>query len=152
MRILWKVNVVNALKDAGNGVESSNSRESYSARIYIKRKDADEELGKLHQANTALAELGIHLSVGPSRNQDRKNFLTCVLNVHIDHEISSRGAGRHAEDSGYTLEDVEQMIAEGLSPQQIAEKLGMSLATYYRRRKKAATLKEKGHNATRIPF
>ena len=131
---------------------SGLDRDSFSASIYVKRQDAAEELRKIQQANVALAELGIRLSVNPSRNQYSKSFLACVLNVHIDREITSRGAGRHAEVSGYTLENVEQMLAEGLSPQRIAEIMGMSLATYYRRRKKAVELKEVGHKPDSIPF
>ena len=131
---------------------SGLDRDSFSASIYVKRQDAAEELRKIQQANVALAELGIQLSVNPSRNQYSKSFLACVLNVHIDREITSRGAGRHAEVSGYTLENVEQMLAEGLSPQRIAEIMGMSLATYYRRRKKAVELKEVGHKPDSIPF
>ena len=124
----------------------------FSARIYIKRKDETEEMNKLHQAEVALEKFGIRLSVGPSRYQDSKGFLACVLNVHIDSEITSRGAGRHTEVSGFTLEDVDHMLADGLSPQEIADKGQMSLATFYRRRKKALALKDAGHIAANIPF
>ena len=124
----------------------------FSARVYIKRKDETKEMNKLHQAEMALMKLGIRLSVGPSRYQDSKDYLACVINVHIDREIASRGAGRHAQASGLTLEDVEQMLADGLSPQEIAGNAQMSLATYYRRRKKALSLLSQGYLAADIPF
>ena len=124
----------------------------FSARIYIKRNEAVKELDKLHQAEMALVKYGVRLSVGPSRYQDNKNFLACVINVHFDNEVISRGAGRHAEVSGLNLEDVESMLASGLSPREIAEQAQMSLATYYRRRKKALSLQSQGHLPADIPF
>ena len=141
------------VKDNESGVESHElHNDRFSARIYIMRKDETEEMNKLHQAEVALEKFGIRLSVGPSRYQDSKGFLACVLNVHIDSEITSRGAGRHTEVSGFTLEDVDHMLADGLSPQEIADKGQMSLATFYRRRKKALALKDAGHIAANIPF
>ena len=124
----------------------------FSVIIYIRRKDETDALNRLHQAEMALTKYGIRLSVRPGRYQDSKTFLAYVLNVRIDSEITSRGAGRHTEVSGFTLEDVDHMLAEGMSPQEIANKVKMSLATYYRRRKKALALKNDGFIAANIPF
>ena len=137
-----------------NGVVSHehHNNEHFSARIYIKRKDELKELNDLHQAEMALLKMGVRLSIGPSRYQDSRNFLACVINVSIDRNIASRGAGRHAEASGLNLEDVENMLAVGISPQEIAENAHMSLATYYRRRKKALSLLNKGFLPSDIPF
>lgn len=124
----------------------------FSATIYIKRSEKKEEFRKLYDAESALAPFGIRLSVGPSRYQDNKSFLACVLNVHIDREITSRGAGRHSAESGLSLENVERMIAENMSPQEIADKIGFSLATYYRHMKKAMMQKGAGRRSSEIPF
>ena len=124
----------------------------FSARIYIKRSEEREELRKLYNAASALAPFGIQLSVGPSRYQDSKSFLACVLNVHIDREITTRGAGRHSVESGLSLEDVEHMIAENMSPQVIAGNIGFSLATYYRHMKKAMVQKDTGRQSSEIQF
>ena len=124
----------------------------FSTRIYIKRSEEREELQKLYNAELALVPFGIQLSVGPSRYQDSKSFLACVLNIHIDHDITSRGAGRHSAKSGLSLEDVERMIAENESPQKIADKIGFSLATYYRHIKKAMVQKNAGRRPSEIPF
>ena len=135
------------------GMESSEvSCNSFSARIYIKRKDEVEELKKIHKARLALEALGVQLSVGPGRCQDSRGFLACTLSIHIDREITSRGAGRRIADSGFTLEDIERMLAQGCSAQKIADKAGMSLATYYRHLKKSQIMKNKGYKAANIPF
>ncbi len=128
------------------------SPDHFSARIYIKRSEEKEEMRKLYAAESALAPFGVRLSVGPSRYQDNRSFLACVLNVHIDREITSRGAGRHSAESGLSLENVERMIAENMSPQEIATKIGFSLATYYRHMKKAMIQKNAGRRPSEIPF
>lgn len=138
----------NALTETGQRTNLNN----FSARIYIKRSDENEEMRKLYDADLALAPFGIRLSVGPSRYQDSKSFLACVLHVQIDREITSRGAGRPAIASSLTLEDVEQMMEDGMSPQEIADEMRFSLATYYRHMKKAMERKEDGGAASKIPF
>lgn len=138
-----------------NPLEGTGQRpnpNNFSARIYIKRSEENEELQKLYNADLALAPFGIRLSVGPSRYQDSKPFLACVMHVQIDREKISRGAGRHAMASSLTLEDVECMMADGLSPQEISDKVGFSLATYYRHMKKAMEQKEDGRDASKITF
>ena len=107
---------------------------------------------KLYQARIALAALGIEFSVGPNRHQDAAGFQACTLSIRIDREITSRGAGRHATPSEFTLADVENMEKDGLSSRQIAENVNMSMANYYRRRKKAIALKESGRSSEDILF
>ena len=144
------------MQDTGSNLKVMESSEEscnfFHARIYIKRKDEVEELNKIHKAGLVLEALGVHLSVGASRYQDSKGFLACTLNISVDRETTSRGAGRHPADSGFTLGDIERMLAQGCSPQKIANKAGMSLATYYRHLKKSQSLKNKGYKAENIPF
>lgn len=137
-----------ALVEADQGMTTNR----FSARIYIKRSEEKEVLWKISNAESALAPFGIQLSVGPSRYQDSKSFLACVLNLRINHEITSRGAGRHAVETSLSLEDVESMIAQNMSPQEIADNVGFSLATYYRHMKKAIDRKETGQKPSEIPF
>ncbi len=143
------------MNDAGAN-KKENYAEAYpdvfTARIFIKRTEEVEELNKIQKATEALAPLGIQLSVGPNRQQGLRGYLACTLNIHIDREITSRGAGRRAVTTDLYLSDVEQMLAEGLSPQEVASKAEMSLATYYRHLRKAELLKEKGEKPTKIKF
>ncbi len=99
-----------------------------------------------------LYKYGIQFSVGYSRYQDSKNFVSCVVSVHFDREKLSRGAGRHAKTSGLTLADVEGMIAKNMSPQEIADKIGYSVATFYRHLKKAMEQKGTGVDPDYILF
>ena len=124
----------------------------FYARVFIKRTEEVKELIKIQKATEALAPLGIHLSVGPNREQGFKGYLACTLSIHIDRETTSRGAGRRAVATGLCLSDVEKMLAEGAAPQEVANKVGMSLATYYRHLKKAELQKEEGKESTKIRF
>jgi hypothetical protein len=143
------------MKDAGANEKENFTQahpDVFSARIFIKRTEEEKELNKIQKATEALAPLGIRLSVGPNRQQGFRGYLACTLNIHIDREITSRGAGRRAVTTDLYLSDVEKMLAEGISPREVASKAEMSLATYYRHLRKAKLLKEEGERPTKIKF
>ena len=132
-----------------------NKPERLSASIYIKRSEEKEQLQKLHEIETELYKYGIQFSVGYSRYQDSKNFVSCVVSVHFDRKKLSRGAGRPELISGLTLAEVESLIAQYKykSPQEIAKMVGgYSVATFYRHMKKAKELKENGVDPDYILF
>ena len=128
------------------------STDHFTACIYVKRSEEADTMRKIHQMTMALSQHGILLSVGPNRRQGIKNFITCTLSVSIDHEVTSRGAGRHVSVSEFTLEDVESMLSNGETPKKIADRIGISLATYYRHMKKAKEIRDAGRNASNIHF
>ena len=120
--------------------------------IYVKHSEETNVMRKLHEMEMELLKLGIHFSVSPNRNQGFKNFLACTLSVTIDREITSRGAGRKPIESGFSLADIETLVSQGNSPEEIAADLGMSRATYYRHLVKAKELQNSGKNAANISF
>lgn len=123
-----------------------------TARIYVKRAEEREELTKIEQANRELAKYGISISCGPGRKQDSKTFLACALTITINNDSISRGAGRRATKTSYTLAEIEGMIEDHLTAEEIATRAGLSIASYYRHLRKARERKGAGEQAEKISF
>ena len=75
-----------------------------------------------------------------------KAFVHYIIDLNVDYSILSRGAGRPQVASDYTLEEVEKMLQKGMSSEEIANLLHMSLSSFYRRLKKARTEKSIIHS------
>jgi hypothetical protein len=83
-----------------------------------------------------LASHGIRLSCSPSRNQGRRGLKRYTLIFHVDKETAGRGAGRKEAVARYGMDEAIRQEKAGKEKRVIAEEMGISLATYYRRRKK----------------
>lgn len=129
-----------------------NGYKVITARIYIKRTDEREELMKIEQANRELSKYGINISCGQWRKQDNKTFLACALSITINNDSLSRGAGRRASETSYTLAEIESMIADHLTAEDIATRAGLSIASYYRHLRKAREREQAGEQPETISF
>ena len=114
--------------------------------VYLPIVEEKVTLKKINEFNQIINKYGIFLGVCPSRNQDRKAFVHYIIDLNVDYSILSRGAGRPQVASDYTLEEVEKMLQKGMSSEEIADLLHMSLSSFYRRLKKARTEKSIIHS------
>ncbi len=72
----------------------------------------------------------------PGRNQGRKGLKRYALMIEIEVETSGRGAGRKPLECGVDMAEAIRMEEQGIDKGKIAGQMGVSLATYYRERKK----------------
>lgn len=105
-------------------------------QVLIEDKDEQDMLKKEVQLNEVLMKHGIQFSCAPSRNQGRKGLTRYTLSIIFDQETIGRGAGRKPAECVISMEEALQMEEAGEEKKQIAEKMGVSLPTYYRKRKK----------------
>ena len=89
--------------------------------------------------NETLAGQGIRLSCAPSRNQGRRGLIRYSLIFRMDKEIAGRGAGRKEKAACYEMDESIRQEEAGKDKRSIAKEMGISLATYYRRRRKYMT-------------
>ena len=85
--------------------------------------------------NNILIKHGVNISFAPSRNQGRKGLTRYSLVITIHPEIAGRGAGRKPIPCAINMEEAIRLEEQGESKASVAEKMGISVATYYRRRK-----------------
>ena len=83
-----------------------------------------------------LAKHGIFFSLSPSRNQGVSGYVRYSMAVSFDPEIIGRGAGRKPKDCPIDMEEALQKEASGEDKREIASQMGISISTYYRKRKR----------------
>ena len=110
--------------------------ERASATVYVGREDEGRMLALEEKMNGLLLKHGIRISCSPSRNQGRKGLRRYALIIEVDGDTSSRGAGRKPAECGMRMAEAMKMEEQGIDKSKIAEQMGVSLATYYRKRKK----------------
>ena len=110
-----------------------------SLQVLIEHEDEQDMLRKQAELNEKLLKHGIMFSCAPSRNQGRKGLTRYTLAIVFDKETIARGAGRKPIECCITMEEAIKMEKDGKSKNVIAEKMGISLPTYYRKRKKYLT-------------
>ena len=94
--------------------------------------------------NEKLSKYGVKMVCSHSRNQGRKGLTRYALTIHLDEETAGRQAGRKKLETAYGMDTALAFEATGRDKKSIAEEMGISLASYYRRRKEY--LKEGGSN------
>ncbi len=105
-------------------------------QVLMDRAEEQEMLGKEAELNKELMKHGIMFSCAPSRNQGRKGLTRYTISITFDKETIARGAGRKAVECGITIDEAIRLENAGEDKAAIAEKMGISLPTYYRKRKK----------------
>jgi hypothetical protein len=113
-----------------------------SLQVLIEDKDEQDMLKKEAQLNEVLMKHGIQFSCAPSRNQGRKGLTRYTLSIIFDKETIGRGAGRKPVKCLIPMEEALRMEETGEEKKQIAKKMGVSLPTYYRKRKEFLTNKK----------
>lgn len=104
--------------------------------VLVDGTDEQDMLKKEAELNEKLMKHGILFSCAPSRNQGREGLTRYTISIIFDNEIIARGAGRKPVKCGITMEEAIRMENTGEDKATIAGKMGVSLPTYYRKRKK----------------
>lgn len=110
-------------------------RKRISASVYVDRENEDRILSGESGMNEVLIKNGIRISCSPSRYQDRKGLKRYAVMIEFDGRTLGRGAGRKPLECRVGMDDALRMEKQGTDKKKIAEQMGVSLATYYRRRK-----------------
>lgn len=111
-------------------------RECASALVYVDKENEGRMLALEEKINGLLLRHGIRVSCSPSRYQGRKGLKRYALAIEVDGDTFGRGAGRKPLKCGMGMEEAMEMEAQGSDKETIAGQMGVSLATYYRKRKK----------------
>ena len=105
-------------------------------QVLVDRADERDMLEKETELNKELMKHGIMFSCAPSRNQERKGLTRYTISITFDKDTIARGAGRKPVECGIAIEEAILLENAGEDKTSIAEKMGISLPTYYRKRKK----------------
>ena len=108
-----------------------------SIPMIVERKNEKRVNDQFDRLNDMLSERGILFTAGPCREQGKASGIRYVLSVEIDWNKIKRNAGRRPKSSNLTLAEIHQYEAEGVDAKKIASIAGVSIATYYRRKKRA---------------
>lgn len=112
------------------------SKTRCSFQVLLEKETEQRVLNEEAAMNEILMKHGVHLTISPSRNQGRKNLVRYSVIISIDPEAAGRGAGRKPVQCPLTIDEAIQMEKNGISKEAIAKRMGISIASYYRRRKK----------------
>ena len=107
----------------------------YSFPVFLEKDFEQKVLREAEIFNEALSGHGIRLTFAPSRYQGRKGLTGYSAIISIDPEIAGRGAGRKPLSGAISMEEALRLEEQGDEKAVVAEKMGISIATYYRRRK-----------------
>ena len=106
-----------------------------SLSIYVKQDEVD----KAEQFEKAINDAiywrhGVNVSLAPSRKQGKKGYMHYILQVCLNEDIINRKAGRKPIACAITIEEALEMEKTNTDKKLIAAQMGVSLATYYRKR------------------
>ncbi len=110
--------------------------ERISVSVYVDKENEARMLAGEEKMNVFSLKHGVRVCFSPSRHQGRKGLTKYALTVEFDGEAFGRGAGRKPLECGMGMEEAMRMEAQGSDKETIAGQMGVSLATYYRKRKK----------------
>ena len=102
--------------------------------VVVLRNDDENVNWKIRELNELLFERGFNISLEACSNQNLKTGKRYLLSITVDWGIIGRGAGRKNKPTDITLNDIREMEKQGLHSKEIADKAGLSIASYYRRK------------------
>ena len=110
-------------------------KKMWSFTVFVDEKSEENMLKAEHFLNEELPKYGVRLVCSPSRQQGRKGLRRYALTIRLDGETAGRHAGRKRAETAYGMGEAMAQEAAGKDKKSIAEEMGISLASYYRRRK-----------------
>lgn len=108
----------------------------FSFQALVDRETEHRLLQEEYRINEALMKHGIRFSISPSRNQGFTGHVRYTMAVTFDREVIGRGAGRKPKECPLDMEEAIQKESSGIGKREIASLMGISLSTYYRRRRR----------------
>lgn len=106
-----------------------------SFQVLLDKSSEKRVLSEELKMNELLSKYGIHITFSPSRNQGRKGLTRYSIVISTNIDAVKRGAGRKPKTAALTMDEATKLEQDGVSKEAIAEMMGISIATYYRRRK-----------------
>ena len=119
----------------GNGDGIMLSKNGYSTSVLIETDCEQKVLMEEEALNDVLQKYGIRVFFAGSRYQGWKGLRRYTLRIVFDHETHARGAGRKPRECGMDMEEALCLEEKGMEKKEIAGLMGVSVATYYRKRK-----------------
>ena len=107
----------------------------WSFTVFVDEESEENMLEAEFFLNEELLRRGIRMVCSPSRYQGRKGLKRYALTIHLDEEVAGRHAGRKRTETCYGMDEAMALEAAGKDKKSIADEMGISLASYYRRRK-----------------
>ena len=107
----------------------------WSFEVFV---DKDSEKGMFEAAqafNEKMLKHGMWMECAISRYQGTKGLKRCYVVLHREEGIAGRNAGRKKVETAYGMDEAMRQEAAGKGKKAIAAEMGISLASYYRRRK-----------------
>ena len=108
---------------------------AYSTSVLIETDHEQKILMEEEALNQLLQKCGVRVSFAVSRYQGRKGLRRYTLRIICDLEAHARHAGRKPGECALDMAEALQMEGRGVDKKQIAALMGVSIATYYRKRK-----------------
>lgn len=123
-----------SIQNKNNTIVTSDFEGKDSMFFLLNEEDLDEKIAKIEEFNRVFQKSGVILEVENINNLN-------VLKINYDTEKNKRGAGRKQKfvQGTYTLSDIEQMLKK-TSAEEVAMKLGISRATFFRKLKRSREL------------
>lgn len=123
-----------SIQNKNNTIVTSDFEGKDSMFFLLNEEDLDEKMPKIEEFNRVFQKSGVILEVENINNLN-------VLKINYDTEKNKRGAGRKQKfvQGTYTLSDIEQMLKK-TSAEEVAMKLGISRATFFRKLKRSREL------------
>ena len=123
-----------SIQNKNNTIVTSDFEGKDSMFFLLNEEDLDEKIAKIEEFNRVFQKSGVILEVENINNLN-------VLKINYDTEKNKRGAGRKQKfvQGTYTLSNIEQMLKK-TSAEEVAMKLGISRATFFRKLKRSREL------------
>lgn len=120
-----------SIQNKNNAIVISDFEGKDSMFFLLNEEDLNEKMAKIAEFNRVFQKSGVILEVDNVNNSN-------VLKINYDTEKNKRGAGRKQKfvQGTYTLSDIERMLKE-TNAEEVAMKLGISRATFFRKLKKS---------------
>ena len=110
----------------------------FSFQVFVDHNTERQILADEVALNAMLSKHGVRISYAPSRNQGKKGLVRYSVIIRMEPDLLKRGAGRKAKDCRITMDEALRKEEEGMAKADIAALMGVSLSTYYRKRKLCA--------------
>lgn len=110
-------------------------KDKCSFSLLVDRESEQDMFAAEKALNGMLERYGIRVTCSPSRYQGRKGLVRYSFAVRLDRKTAARGAGRKPAASRLSMEEALRLESDGMAKSEIAGHMGVSLATYYRKRK-----------------
>lgn len=110
-------------------------KNKWSFEVLVSEDSEKNMFEAAHDFSEKMIRHGIWMECAISRYQGVRGLKRCYVILHCEEEIVGRNAGRKKVETAYGMDEAMRQEAAGKAKKTIAAEMGISLASYYRRRK-----------------